>query len=231
MFLCRLSSLYPSTLLCAPSGCPVWTTSVRSLPSGFRLVWPVGSADRKWGGERRVRSLHSSGSLPVGLQQDDCPSSACVRVQSCPTLCNPIDCSPPGPSVHGILQARIIEWVAMPSCRGSSQPRDGTSVFCISCVEGGFFTHWATWEAPPKSLHEILYFQVLVALSFPNSPFIDPSLLSWLKDDFCSRLLTHALLQATFLCTDLFTESLILWLSSQVEPYPGFCEARGRTDF
>ena len=46
--------------------------------------------------------------------------------QSCPTLCNPIDCSPQGYSVHGILQARILEWVAVPFCRGSSQARDWT---------------------------------------------------------------------------------------------------------
>ena len=45
-------------------------------------------------------------------------------VQSCPTLCNPVDCSPPGPSVHEILQARILEWVAIPFSRGSSQLRD-----------------------------------------------------------------------------------------------------------
>ena len=43
--------------------------------------------------------------------------------QSCPTLCNPVDCSPPGSSVYGIFQARILEWVATPSSRGSSQPR------------------------------------------------------------------------------------------------------------
>ena len=43
--------------------------------------------------------------------------------QSCPTVCDPKDCSPPGSSVHGILQARILEWVAMPSSQGSSQPR------------------------------------------------------------------------------------------------------------
>ena len=43
-------------------------------------------------------------------------------------LCNPMDCSPPGSSVHGILQARILEWVAMPSSRGSSQPRDRTQI-------------------------------------------------------------------------------------------------------
>ena len=44
--------------------------------------------------------------------------------QSCSTLCDPLDCGPPGSSDHGILQARILEWVAMPSSRGSSQPRD-----------------------------------------------------------------------------------------------------------
>ena len=46
--------------------------------------------------------------------------------QSCPTLCEPVDCSPPGFSVHGILQASILEWVAMPFFRGSSKPRDQT---------------------------------------------------------------------------------------------------------
>ena len=56
--------------------------------------------------------------------------------QSCPTLCDPMDCSPPGSSVHGILQARILEWVAIPFSRGSSQPRDHTQV---SHVAGGFF--------------------------------------------------------------------------------------------
>ena len=48
----------------------------------------------------------------------------CVCVCLCPTLCKPMDCSPPGSSVHGILQARILEWVAIPFSRGSSQPRD-----------------------------------------------------------------------------------------------------------
>ena len=52
-----------------------------------------------------------------------------------------IDCSPPGSSVHGILQARIVEWVAIPFSRESYWPRDWTQVFCIA---GGFFTSWAT---------------------------------------------------------------------------------------
>ena len=54
--------------------------------------------------------------------------------QSCLTLCDSMDCSPPGSSVHGILQARILEWVAMPSSRGSSQPRDQSCVSYMSCI-------------------------------------------------------------------------------------------------
>ena len=57
--------------------------------------------------------------------------------QSCLTLCDPVDYSPPGFSVHEILQARILEWVAVPSSRGSSQPRDWT---WVSCIAGRFFT-------------------------------------------------------------------------------------------
>ena len=57
---------------------------------------------------------------------------------------DPTDCGPLGSSVHGILQARILEWVAVPSSRGSSQPRGRTQVFHIA---GGFFTIWATREA------------------------------------------------------------------------------------
>ena len=58
----------------------------------------------------------------------------------CPTLCVPMDCSPPGSSVHGILQARILEWVAISWSRWSSQPRDRTCICCISCIAGRFFT-------------------------------------------------------------------------------------------
>ena len=52
-------------------------------------------------------------------------------VQLCPTLCDPMDCSLPGSSVHEIHQARILEWVAVPFSRGSSRPRDRTWVSCI----------------------------------------------------------------------------------------------------
>ena len=52
-------------------------------------------------------------------------------------LCHPVDCSPPGSSSHGILQARVLEWVAISFCRGSSQPRDRT---LVSHIAGSFFT-------------------------------------------------------------------------------------------
>ena len=60
--------------------------------------------------------------------------SACSVAQWCLTLCNPLDCSPPGSSVYGILQARILEWVAISFFRGSSWPRDQTPISCISCM-------------------------------------------------------------------------------------------------
>ena len=60
--------------------------------------------------------------------------------QSCLTLCDPMDCSPPGSSVHGILQSRILEWVDIPFARGSSLPWDRTQV---SCIASRFFTVWA----------------------------------------------------------------------------------------
>ena len=63
--------------------------------------------------------------------------------QSCLTLCDPMDCSPPGSSVHGILQARILEWGAISFSRGSSQPRDQTRV---SHIAGRRFILWATRE-------------------------------------------------------------------------------------
>ena len=72
--------------------------------------------------------------------------------------CDPMDCSLPGFSVHGILQARILGWVAISFSRGSSWPRDWT---LVSCIAGRFFTNWTTWEAP-----RILEWAVI---SFSNS--------------------------------------------------------------
>ena len=59
---------------------------------------------------------------------------------SCSSLCDPLGCSPPGSSVHGVFQARILEWVAMPSSRGSSCPGDRTTLLTSPALAGGFFT-------------------------------------------------------------------------------------------
>ena len=67
-----------------------------------------------------------------------------ILTQLCPTLCDHMDCSPPGSCVHGILQARILEWVAISYSRGSSGPSDWTRV---SLIVTKFFTMWATREA------------------------------------------------------------------------------------
>ena len=72
-------------------------------------------------------------------------TNVCVLVaQSCPILCNTMDCSPLGSSVHEISQVRILQWVAIPFSRGSSWPRDWTRV---SWIAGRFFTLWATRES------------------------------------------------------------------------------------
>ena len=77
------------------------------------------------------------------LLQINYESESVNHFQSCPTLWNPIDCSPPGSSVQGIVQIRILEWVAIPFSRGSSQSREWTQ---ISFIGGRFFTIWATRE-------------------------------------------------------------------------------------
>ena len=73
----------------------------------------------------------------------------CVSCSVVSDSLHPQGCNPPGSSVHGILQARTLEWVAMPSSRGSSQPSDRTQG---SCIAGRFFTIWATREAPRANL-------------------------------------------------------------------------------
>ena len=87
--------------------------------------------------------------------------------QLCLTLCDPMNCNQPGSSVHGILQARILEWVDIPFSRRSSWPRDWTQV---SCIAGGFFTIWATREAQhSKIMFNFLKFSKwLYHLHFPQ---------------------------------------------------------------
>ena len=88
--------------------------------------------------------------------------------QSCLTLCNPMNCSLPGSSNHGILQARILEWVAISFSRGSSQPRDRTRV---SHIGGRRFNLEATREAPKARRKSLLYDKTWVPpWSVPSRP-------------------------------------------------------------
>ena len=99
-------------------------------------------------------------------------------LQSCPTLCDPMDYSPPGSSVHGILQARILEWVAMPSSRGSSQPRDQSQ--CLLCFLDcrQILYHWTTgktiaplgWCNFSNKCYHVWFRASLVAQMVKNPP-------------------------------------------------------------
>ena len=102
----------------------------------------------------RIALFYSSKSTVLILWgASESPKVKVLVAQSCLTLCDPTDCSSPGSSVHGILQARILEWVAILFARGSSQPRDQIQV---SCTAGRFFTIWATWEALQDLLKQSL---------------------------------------------------------------------------
>ena len=97
-----------------------------------------------------------------------CSSFVLVDVlfaQLCPTLCDPMNCCPPGSDVRGILQARILEWVAIPFSRRSSQSRDQT---LVSCIAGRFFTIWATREAL-LSATDAFFFDISSASYGPNT--------------------------------------------------------------
>ena len=110
--------------------------SWRQVPWQFQnLPGPVPGANRNpTNNHKRTSEIRSVSEQAAAEQGWD---HQCVRVhessviQLHPTLCDPMDCSLPGSSVHGIFQARILEWVAIPFSRGSSQPRDQTYVSCI----------------------------------------------------------------------------------------------------
>ena len=98
--------------------------------------------------------------------------NTCAHAQLCLTLCDPMNCSLPGFSVHGIAQARILEWVAISYSRRSYQPRDQT---CISCIVGKFFYPCTTWTqdaaaAAAKSLQSCLTLCDPIDGSPPGSP-------------------------------------------------------------
>ena len=95
--------------------------------------------------------------LVSGARHSDCIFKASVQLQvitkmcaqslSLIWLCDPMDHSPPGSSVQGIFQARIMEWVAISSSRGSFWPREWTHISCVSCVDRRILYNGTTWES------------------------------------------------------------------------------------
>ena len=75
---------------------------------------------------------------PCWVTREALTLGECLVTQLCPTLCNPMNCSLPGFSVHWTLQARILEWVAISPSRGSSWPRDQTHISCVCCIADKF---------------------------------------------------------------------------------------------
>ena len=120
------------------------------------------------------------------ISHSECP---CAKLlQSCPTLCNPLDRSPPGSSVHGILQARILEWFAMPSTRGSSPTRDLTQV---SCTGRWILYHRHQLGSPSHTLTGlVMATQISADFSrFCEIPFLLYLLLSLLEVDVSVKVI------------------------------------------
>ena len=119
--------------------------------------------------QSKYETVPSCQKITLWLRQPSHSSHVCVYMLShfsCVWLCYHLDYSPLGSSVHGILQARIQEWVAMPYSRGSSWPRDGTWISRVSCIAGGLFTLWAIRE--PESLQPLICFISLRFCLFKN---------------------------------------------------------------
>ena len=137
---CLASSLSSTTTSCVTS------SQAYSVPQCFHLQSGFDSDDSNricltdW----LASSLYTKCLLKHLAHRMHCLLACVFVTQSCLTLCHPVDCSPPDSSVHGILQVRILEWVAIPFSRGSSQPRDWT---WLSCIADRFFTIWGTRKA------------------------------------------------------------------------------------
>ena len=131
--------------------------------------------------------------------------------QSCPTLWDSMDCSPPGSNVHGILQARILDWVPMSFSRGSSLPGEWTCISCVSCIAGRFFTHWVTCEAQKKGYWSVILFSCYCIAWFWYQGYTD--LRKLVEKSFFFLFLRS-------ICE--MNSSVKLWSNSPVSPYiPG----------
>ena len=130
------------------------------LPNpGIKLRSPVWKADSftVW----VTKEVHIQNNAMYNSKHSVCVHVYVLVTQLCQTLCHPTDYSPPGSSVHGLSQARILEWVAIPSSRGYSQTRDQT---LASCTAGRFSTVWATREGYSYSYYYLNFLNISVLL-------------------------------------------------------------------
>ena len=166
--------LSPSKLLCCCWFWPHLLCSLQDLSSSRTRYW---TCARKWkhpvlitgpsGNSQQVTNFNAY--PPKGPQERW--DNTCVKVkvsesevaQSCPTLCDPVGCSLPGSSVHGIPQARILEWVAISFSRGSSRPRNRTQASCIVgrrfnlwtiCIQKNSIKFWWRNKRSPKRMEK-----------------------------------------------------------------------------
>ena len=121
--------------------CPGRGHATNSSIFAWRIPWTEEPGRLQSMGSQRVRHNSASEKQQRNVyfrKASFSAANACMHAKSlqlCPTLCSPMDCNLPGSSVHGILQARILEWVTMPSSRGSSPPSDQ---ICNSCTANVF---------------------------------------------------------------------------------------------
>ena len=138
---------------CSPPGSSVHGISQASILESFAIsffrgfFWPMGWTFITFFGRQTF--------CYWATREARYSNCCCLVAKSWPTLCDPLDCSSPRTSVHGILQARILEWVAISFSSGSSQPRDWT---CVSCFVRQILYHWTTREALNKCVVTTYYF-------------------------------------------------------------------------
>ena len=141
-----MSRIYNGECLFSKLCCENWTATCKRIKLGHSLT-PHTKINSKWIKDLKVKMD------TIKLLEENTGRTLfwhkllCAKLlQSCPTLYHPMDCSPPGSSVRGILQARIPEWVVVPSSRGSSQ-QGFNPCLTSPAFSGGFFTTSTTWEA------------------------------------------------------------------------------------
>ena len=109
------------------------------------------------------------------------------------TLCDPMNCSLPGSSVHGIFQARMLEYFVISSSRGCSQSKNRIHASCVSCIGRQILYHWATWESP--AILNRVYLKLLFNLYFLSLKLSSHWVTS-LADNFATDIIRSYLLIA-----------------------------------